>query len=396
MHPLIARVVEHPQARLQRMLNGLDANPYFRALAPQAEGGPLVFGSNNYLGLKDHPEVVSALTRAASTYGCSTTGSRLLNGTTSLHLDLEQDLAELTGREAACVFSTGYQTNVGLLSSMMTRDDVAIVDRYAHASVRDGLRMSGCTVERFAHNNMADLERLLVQYEGRQPLVVVDGVYSMEGSIAPIQQIAALTKKFGALLMIDEAHSLGLYGRAGGGLTLAAEPELHGAEDIFVMASLSKALGGLGGFVAGTEEFVSSVKVVANSMIFATSSPPPIVAAVRASLHVCMSEEGNELRQRIRDVHRYAVDRLVTHGWCDDPGAHHFSPIIPLMVGQTENAIRLTNALWQHGIYVGAAIYPAVPKEQAILRVCLTAEHRTADVDRLVDVLGELERTPAQ
>lgn len=395
MHPLIARVVDHPQARLQRMLNDLDANPYFRALTPRADGGPLVFGSNNYLGLKDHPEVVSALQRAASTYGCSTTGSRLLNGTTSLHLDLEHDLAALTGREAACVFPTGYQTNVGLLSSMMTRDDVAIVDRYAHASVRDGLRMSGCRVERFEHNNMADLERLLSQYEGSQPLVVVDGVYSMEGSIAPISQITTLTNKFGALLMIDEAHSLGLYGHAGGGLAAASDSELNDSADVFVMASLSKALGGLGGFVAGTEEFVDSVKVVANSMIFATSSPPPIVAAVRAALRVCMSDEGDELRQRIRNVHRYAVDQLVTHGWCDDHGERDFSPIVPLMVGQTENAIRLTNALWQSGIYAGAAIYPAVPREQAILRVCLTADHTTADVDRLITVLSQLERTPA-
>ncbi|MDP2995550.1 MAG: aminotransferase class I/II-fold pyridoxal phosphate-dependent enzyme, partial [Anaerolineales bacterium] len=306
--------------------------PYFIPLT-ENEGSEAVFrghrlimcGSNNYLGLTTHPKVRQAALDAIRRYGTSCTGSRFLNGTIELHEQLERELAEWVGKEAALVFSTGMQTNLGTISALVGRDDLVMLDKQDHASIVDGAKLSWGKTLRFRHNDMADLERVLRRsIEGAGKLVVVDGVYSMEGDIAPLPEIILLCKKYGARLMVDDAHAAGVLG---GGRGTAAHFNLTDDVDL-IMSTFSKSFASLGGFIAGDDDIVHYIKHHARAMIFSASIPPANAAAALAALHVMQDEP--ERIQRVNDIAAYMRKEYLRLGF--DIGKSE-TPIIPILIG---------------------------------------------------------------
>ncbi len=285
--------------------------PYFIPLT-ENEGTEAVFrghrlimcGSNNYLGLTTHPKVRQAALDAIQRYGTSCTGSRFLNGTIELHEQLERELAEWVGKEAALVFSTGMQTNLGTISALVSRDDVVILDKQDHASIVDGAKLSWGKTVRFRHNDMADLERVLRAAGDAGKLVVVDGLYSMEGDIAPLPEIIPLCKKYGARLMVDDAHATGVLG---GGRGTAAHFNLTDDVDL-IMSTFSKSFASLGGFIAGDDDIIHYIKHHARAMIFSASIPPANAAAALAALHVMQAEP--ERIQRVNDIAAHHAQRI--------------------------------------------------------------------------------------
>lgn len=306
--------------------------PYFIPLT-ENEGSEATFrghrlimcGSNNYLGLTTHPKVRQAAMDAISRFGTSCTGSRFLNGTLELHEQLERELAEWTGKEAALVFSTGMQTNLGVISALVTREDVVILDKQDHASIVDGAKLAWGETKRFRHNDMADLERALSKVpSGKGMLIVVDGLYSMEGDIAPLPGIIALCKKYGARLMVDDAHAMGVLG---GGHGTAAHFGVTQDTDL-IMSTFSKSFASLGGFIAGDEPIVHYIKHHARALIFSASIPAPNAAAVLAALQV-MREEPERI-ERVNANAAYVRRELRRLGF--DIGASE-TPVVPIIIG---------------------------------------------------------------
>jgi 8-amino-7-oxononanoate synthase len=324
-------------------------------------------GSNNYLGLTTHPKVRQAAMDALQHYGTSCTGSRFLNGTLELHLELERRLAQFVGKEAALVFSTGYQTNVGTISALVGRSDFVITDKEDHASILDGCRLSYGTLRRFPHNDVEALDRLLASLPketGR--LVVVDGVFSMGGDIAPLPDLIAVCQKHGARLMVDDAHSIGVLGDGRG---TAAHFGVTDQVDL-IMGTFSKSFASLGGFVAGDAEVMHYVQHHARSLIFSASIPPANTAAALAALEVMIEEP-----ERARRV--MAIGERMRQGFraMGFNVGNSQTPIVPVVIGEDLKTFQAWKMLFEAGVYTNPVISPAVPEGQALLRTSYIATH---------------------
>ncbi len=341
----------------------------------------VMIGSNNYLGLTTHPKVREAAIEATRHFGTSCTGSRFLNGTLAWHLDLEKRLAEYMEKEAALVFSTGYQTNLGTISALIGRGDYVVTDKEDHASIVDGCRLSFGTMKRFRHNDMQDLDRVLssIPLEASK-LVVVDGVFSMGGDIAPLPEIIPLCKKHNARLMVDDAHSIGVLG---GGKGTAVHQGVNDDVDL-VMGTFSKSFASLGGFIAGSEPVIHYIQHHARSLMFSASMPPGNVAAVAAALDVMLEEP--ERIQRVNEIGAYMRQELQKLGF--NTGASQ-TPIIPIVIGDMYATFLVWRLLFEEGVYTNPVIPPAVPPNQTLLRTSYMATHTD---EQMAFVLEKLER----
>ncbi len=387
--PAVAQRMGYPTNA--QSLKGMGLYPYFIPL-DQTEGTEvtvsgkrlIMLGSNNYLGLTTHPAVREAAREAIAEFGTSCTGSRFLNGTLALHGELESRLASFLGKETALVFSTGYQTNLGTLSALLGRDDVVICDKEDHASIVDGCRLALGRMRRFEHNDPEDLDRVLAACPataGR--LVVVDGVFSMGGDVAPLPELIPICREHGARLLVDDAHGIGVIG---GGRGTAAHFDVTDDVDLIV-GTFSKSFASIGGFVAGDEATLHWIQHLARSLIFSASLPAPNVAAALAALDVMerepeRAERVNEIADRMRE--RYRDLGL-------DVGASR-TPIVPVFIGDSLKAMRVWRALFDAGIYVNVAIPPAVPTGKALLRTSYMATHTDEQMDRVLDAFAAVGR----
>jgi len=345
----------------------------------------LMLGSNNYLGLTTHPKVKRAAIEAIEKYGTSSCGSRFLNGTLDLHRELEERLARFLRREAALVFSTGFQTNLGTISALVGKDDVVISDKWNHASIVDGARLSYGTMKRFRHNDMEDLERVLRECpEDAGKFIVVDGLFSMEGDIAPLDRIVALAKRYGARVMVDDAHGLGVMGEHGRGTAehLGVEEEID-----LVMGTFSKSFASLGGVIAGDEYVIDYIQHHARSMIFSASMPPAAVATVLAALDVIENEP--ERRKKLWKNTRKMMGGLKGLGF--DTGQSQ-TPVIPIVVGDMYKALEMWKMLFESGVYVNVVLPPAVPPGRALLRTSYMATHTEKQLDFALEVFEKVGR----
>jgi 8-amino-7-oxononanoate synthase len=344
----------------------------------------VMIGSNNYLGLTTHPKVRSAAIAATQQFGTSCTGSRFLNGTLAWHLELEKRLAEFMEKEAALVFSTGYQTNVGTLSSLVGRGDFVVTDKDDHASIVDGCRLSFGTLKRFRHNDMVDLERVLSGLpESAGKLVAVDGVFSMGGDIAPLPEIISLCKRYDARLMVDDAHSVGVLG---GGKGTAVHLGVNDDIDL-VMGTFSKSFASLGGFIAGPEPVIHYIQHHARSLIFSASMPPGNVAAVDAALDVMIAEP--ERIRRVNEIGVYMRDEFQKLGF--DTG-HSQTPIIPIVIGDEYATFLAWKLLLEAGVYTNAVIPPAVPPNLCLLRTSYMATHTDEQLEFVLATFAKIGR----
>ena len=342
------------------------------------------FCSNDYLGLSAHPALVDAASRCLQRLPFGAGAAHLISGHSSEHQALEQELADFTGRERALLFSTGYMANVGVISALLGRHDLLLADRLSHASLLDGARLCGAELKRYAHADANALEQRLVQGSGKRSLMVVtDGVFSMDGDLAPLQRVAELAARHRAWLLVDDAHGLGVLGARGGGslelsgLTASAVPLL--------MGTLGKAFGSFGAFVAGDAAVIEYLTQHARSYIYTTALPPPIAAATRRALQLAMAEP--ERRTRLHTLVRRLRDHAAEVGL---PLASSATPIQPLIVGDAARALALSAALMERGFWVAAIRPPTVPEDSARLRITLSAAHTEDDVDALVETLAQL------
>src|SRR3954464_1343781 len=397
---VFAKVRGHERSEQLRAAREADLLPYFRRL--EGPAGPVVemegaerimLGSNNYLGLTADPRVRQAARDALDTYGTGLTGSRLLNGTLDLHLDLERELAEWMGTEEAIVFSTGHQANVGTLGTILAPGDTVIADSADHASILDGCLLSRAKLRPFKHNRLDRLEKMLqrANEDGGGVLVVVDGVFSMEGDIAPLPRIVELVKGYGARLMVDEAHGAGVLGARGAGAS-----ELFGVEaDVDLrMGTFSKSLASCGGFIAGSTEVIEYLRVASRAFLFTASNVPAAVGAALAALRIIRSDEGPELFARVLHNAAYLKRGLSELGLkvVEDPSGVT-TPVVPVVVGDDWKAVLLWRALYDAGVYVNVAIHPAVPPGGALLRTSVMATHDEATLDRALDAFKRVKST---
>ncbi|MBA3659730.1 MAG: pyridoxal phosphate-dependent aminotransferase family protein [Gemmatimonadales bacterium] len=345
----------------------------------------IMLGSNNYLGLTHHPRVLEAASRALSRYGSGCTGSRFLNGTLDLHEQLEAALAEFLGKEACLVFSTGYSANLGLISGLVGRGDVVFLDKLDHASIVDGARMSYGETERFNHGDLAGLERRLERNgTSRGAMVIVDGIYSMEGDIADVAGLVKVARRHGAALALDDAHSLGVLGPNGDGT--AAHFGLTDEVDI-IAGTFSKSLASIGGFVTGTENVIHYLRHHSRPLIFTASLPPANTAGVLAALEVLQAEP--ERRQ-----HLWANTRRLQEGFRHlgfDIGPTE-TPIVPVLIGPLEKTFLMWRRLFDAGVFTNPVVFPAVPPSQCRLRTSLMATHTFDQIDFALEQFGRIGR----
>jgi len=366
--------------------------PYYRALSsaqdPVVRCGDrelVMLGSNNYLGLANHPEVKEAAAVALAEYGTGVAGSRLLNGTLDLHVELEDRLAQFTRRESALVFTTGFQVNLGVLSSLLGRRDVAVLDALDHACIIDGCRLGFGRTVKYRHNDMRDLARKLAQIQkGAGILIAVDGVFSMEGDVAPLPEIAQLARAHEARLMVDDAHGLGVFGEGGRGT-----PEHFGVEEDvdLLMGTFSKSLATVGGFVAGSAYVINHIRHVARSGIFSAALPPASVAAASKALDIVEREP--ERRKQLWENARYLKRELTRLGF--DTGESS-SPVIPVVVGDDDDVYRATIRLQELGVFANPVVSPAVPRGRAMIRTSCIATHTREHLDRALEALEQMGR----
>ncbi len=342
----------------------------------------IMIGSNNYLGLTTHPRVREAALEAIRRYGTSCTGSRFMNGTLQLHRELEDRLAAFVGKEACLVFSTGYQTNLGTISAIVGRGDFVITDKEDHASIVDGCQLSIGEMKRFKHSDMDDLDRVLSRLPASAgKLVIVDGVYSMGGDIAPLPDLIALCKKHGARLMVDDAHSMGVLAQGRG---TSAHFGVTDEVDL-ITGTFSKSFASIGGFTAGDESVLHYIQHHARSLIFSASLPAPNVAAVLAALDIIENEP--DYVQRVWDNTAYMKKGLMSLGF--DIG-HSETPIIPIIVRDEMRTIFFWKGLFEAGLFTNPVIPPAVPPNMALLRTSYMATHTTDQLDRALEILDKV------
>ena len=395
---VFSKVRGHERAEQLRAAREADLLPYFRTLQSPAapvvemEGAErIMLGSNNYLGLTADPRVMAGARDALERYGTGLTGSRLLNGTLELHLELEREIAEWMGTEDAIVFTTGHQANVGTLGTILSPGDTVVADSGDHASILDGCLLSRAKLRPFRHNRLDKLERSLQRAaeDGGGVLVVVDGVFSMEGDVAPLPQIADLCAAHGARLMVDEAHGAGVLGARGAGTA-----ELFGVEDRvdLRMGTFSKSLASCGGFIAGAHEVIDFLRIQSRAFLFTAAAVPAAVGAALAALRVVRSADGPPLFAQVLENAAYLNRGLRDLGFqVVEPqplpgGATVVTPIVPVVVGDDWKAVLLWRALYDAGVFVNVALHPAVPPAGALLRTSVMATHDRATLD------GALER----
>jgi 8-amino-7-oxononanoate synthase len=392
----------HERMALLQAARAADLVPYFRVMESPArpvvemEGAArIMLGGNNYLGLTEDERVIQGARDALERYGTGMTGSRLLNGTTAMHLELEREIAEWMGTEDALVFTTGHQTNVGVLGTILAPGDTVIADSGDHASILDGCLLSRAKLRPFRHNRLDKLERMLERGagDGGGVLVVVDGVFSMEGDIAPLRQITELCEAHGARLMVDEAHGAGVLGARGAGTA-----ELLGVEDRcdLRMGTFSKSLASCGGFIAGAGDVIEFLRFQSRAFLFTASGVPAAVGAALAALRVVRSDEGRALLGRVLDNARYFRDGLEQLGFAVvEPqrldGGDVVTPIIPVLVGDDWQAALLWRALYDAGIFVNVALHPAVPPGGALLRTSVMATHDRPTLDRALQAFATVK-----
>lgn len=367
----------------------LDMYPYFTPIQEvngntvKVNGKEMIMvGSNNYLGLINHPKVMKAAHEAVDRYGVATCGSRFLNGTLDIHVELERRLGKFMKKEAALAFSTGFQTNQGIISTIVGRGDAIITDRVVHASIVDAARLSYGNIFKFKHNDMADLERILSSIDvNDSKLIVVDGVFSMEGDLANLPEIVKLAKKHKAQLMVDDAHGIGVMGENGRGTCEHFNVE----DDVdLVMGTFSKSFASLGGFIAGGEKVISYIKHHARALIFSASITPASVATVLASLDVFETEP--ERREKLWQITKKMKSGFQAMGYDTGPTE---TPIIPVIIGNDELTIMLWRLLRENGIFTNPVIYPAVPQGQSLIRTSYSATHTD---EELRTVLSSFEK----
>jgi 8-amino-7-oxononanoate synthase len=406
---VFAKVRGHEREEQLRAAREQDLLPYFRLIESPArpvvemEGAPrIMLGSNNYLGLTGDERVINGARDALTRYGTGLTGSRLLNGTTPLHLELETELAEWMRTEEAIVFTTGHQANVGTLGTLLGPGDTVVVDSGDHASILDGAILSRAKMRPFRHNRPDRLERTLERAanDGGGVLVVVDGVFSMEGDVAPLPEIAELCRRFGARLMVDEAHGAGVLGARGAGAA-----EALGVEDQvdLRMGTFSKSLASCGGFVAGPADVIEYLRIQSRAYLFTASAVPAALGAALAALRVVRSPEGRELLRKVLDNARYLHTGLNERGFrvvaptpvrasaASEEQETIITPVVPIVVGDDWTAVLLWRALYDEGVYTNVAIHPAVPPGGALLRTSVMATHDRPTLDRALDAFARVK-----
>jgi 8-amino-7-oxononanoate synthase len=365
--------------------------PYFRMIESAQEPEVIVdgkrmimIGSNNYLGLTNHPRVKEAAMEALRKYGTGCAGSRFLNGTLDIHVELEEKLARFMRKEAALVFSTGFQTNLGVIAAIAGKDDVVLIDRTNHASIIDGCRLSFSDIRKFQHNDMSSLGNLLLQCSGKGKFIVVDGVFSMEGDIAELTDIVRLARTHGARVMVDDAHGIGVLGETGRGTA-----EHFGLEDEvdIIMGTYSKSLASIGGFIAADEDVIHYIKHFARALIFSASPPPASVAAVSAAIDII--EEEPERRERLWHNTRKMLSGFKSLGFNTGNSA---TPIIPVIVGEDKKAFMMARMLHDMGIFANVAVSPAVPSGMSLIRTSYMATHTDEQLDRVLEAFEKVGR----
>jgi len=366
--------------------------PYFRVLESDQGtevliGGKkaLMFGSNSYLGLTNHPKIKEAAKHAIDMYGTSCSGSRFLNGTIDIHIELENRLAQFVQKEAVLCYSTGFQVNLGVVSALTGRNDYLLLDELDHASIIEGSRLSFSKVLKFAHNNMESLEnKLKICNPEAVKLIVVDGIFSMEGDIVDLPGVAKLAEKYNATIMVDDAHSLGVLGKNGTGT--ASHFGLTDQVDL-IMGTFSKSLASLGGFIASNKETINYLKHTSRTLIFSASMTPASTAAVLAALDIVQSEP--ERIEHLWKLTEYARNGFNQLGF--DTGKTQ-SPIIPLFIRNTPKALQMTKLLLGEGVFVNPVVSPAVPKEDSLIRFSLMATHTFDQLDIALEKIGKVAR----
>ena len=369
-----------------------DLLPYFRLL--EGPAGPVVemegrerimLGGNNYLGLTGDERVKQAARDALERYGTGVTGSRFMNGTMPIHLQLERELAEWMGTDEAIVYTTGYLANLGCIATLLGPEDTVICDAGDHASILDAVAMSRARIRPFRHNRLDKLTTMLERAEGDGGgvLVVVDGVFSMEGDVAPLPEIVDLCREHGARLMVDEAHGVGVLGVRGTG---AAEA-LGVAEAVDLrMGTFSKSLASCGGFIAGPADVIDFLRVSSRSFMFTASAVPAAMGAALGALAIIRSDEGPELFRRVLDNARYLRRGLTELGFRVSDAGGLDTPIVPVVIGDDWRAVLIWKALYDAGVYVNVALYPAVQRGGALLRTSVSAAHEREHLDRSLEI----------
>ncbi|MBI5198415.1 MAG: aminotransferase class I/II-fold pyridoxal phosphate-dependent enzyme [Nitrospirae bacterium] len=342
----------------------------------------VMIGSNNYLGLTNHPKVKEAAIEAIKKYGTGCAGSRFLNGTLDIHEDLEVKLARFMNKESALVFSTGFQTNLGAISAIVGKGDIVIIDKMDHASIIDGCRLSFGESKKYRHNDMEDLERILKQNGEIGKLIVVDGVFSMEGDIANLPEIVNLAERYRAGVMVDDAHGIGVLGENGRGT--AEHFDLEDKVDI-IMGTYSKSLASIGGFIAASEEVIHYVKHISRPLIFSASPPPASVAAVSAAIDIIMAEP--ERRSRLWENTRKMKKGFGNLGFDTGPSE---TPIIPVIVGEDQKAFQMGRGLHEEGVFANVAVSPAVPNGKALIRTSFMATHTEEHLERVLEAFKKV------
>jgi 8-amino-7-oxononanoate synthase len=366
--------------------------PYFRAIESDQDTEVLMngkkvlmFGSNSYLGLTNHPKIKEAAKRAIDKYGTGCAGSRFLNGTLDIHLELEERLAKLVNKEAVICYSTGFQVNVGVVSALTDRSDYLLLDELDHASIIEGSRLSFSKSLKFSHNNMESLEsKLKVCDPERIKLIVVDGIFSMEGDIINLPELVKLAEKYNASVMVDDAHSLGVIGKNGSGT--ASHFGLTDKVDL-IMGTFSKSFASLGGFIASDKEVINYLKHNSRSYIFSASMTPASAAAVLAAVEIMVSEP--ERIEHLWKVTRLAQNGLKGAGF--DIGKTE-SPIIPIFIRDDIKALQLTKMLLDEGVFVNPVVSPAVPKEDCLIRFSLMATHTEKQVETAIEKIVKVSK----
>jgi 8-amino-7-oxononanoate synthase len=384
MSDLFEKIYKDPMMRVVRMSKEQGIYPYFKPLST-TEGTEvtidtkrlIMIGSNNYLGLTTHPAVRSAAIEAIREFGTSCTGSRFLNGTLALHKELEGRLSQFLGMEDALIFGTGYQANLGALTALLSKDDIAVADKEIHASLVDALQMAGCKLKRFRHNDMGDLERVLKDCGDAPKLIVVDGVYSMGGDLACLPEIVTLKHKYGARLFVDDAHGIGVMGEGGRGTHFHFN--LVNEVDI-IMGTFSKSFASLGGVVGGKKEVIEYIQHKARSFIFSASMPPANVATVKACVDIIEADPSYPKRaHKNAEKVRNALRNLGFN--CGES----VTPIVPVMIGSEMNTIFTWKACYDEGLYVNPVLPPGVPPNKSLLRTSYMATHTDEQLDRVIE-----------
>ncbi len=383
LQALGARIVQRERDGLLRRLRAIEAARGSRVLVDARE--LLNFCSNDYLGLAQHPDVIAALQHAANEFGVGAASAHLVSGHHREHAMLEEELADWTLRERALLFSSGWLANLGAMQALLDRDGVCVQDKLNHASLLDAAKLAGCALKRYQHADVESAARQLASADDAPALLATDGVFSMDGDVAPLRELAALCARKNAALMIDDAHGLGVLGDDGAGS--AADAGLTQGDAPVLMATLGKALGCAGAFVAGRRELIYGLTQFARTFVYTTAMPPALAAATRAALRIARNE--NWRREKLRKlIARFRVGAQQL----DLPLTASRTPIQPLVLGDSTRVLHAAAALEERGILAAPIRPPSVPRGSARLRITLSAAHEEADVDGLLDALSGLQR----